>query len=97
MIRHIAMFRFLPGTTDDQVRQLADGLRRLPGLIPEISAYRVGPDVALRDGNWDFAVVADFDGADEWRVYATHPSHLEAIAQWVTPIVSERASIQYEW
>jgi hypothetical protein len=97
VLRHIAMFRFQPGTTDDQVRQLADGLRELPAQIPEIRAYEVGPDAGLRDGNHEFAIVADFDDVESWRRYVDHPVHQQVIADRITPIVAERVAIQYEW
>jgi len=97
VLRHIAMFRFVPGTTDEQIRHVAEGLRELPGQIPQIRAYDVGPDAGLRDGNHEFAVVADFDDVDDWREYVEHPAHQQVIAELITPIVSERVSIQYEW
>jgi hypothetical protein len=97
VLRHIAMFRFVPDTTADQVRHLAEGLRQLPGQIPEIRSYEVGPDAGLREGNWEFAVVADFDNVDDWRTYVDHAAHQQAIAELISPVVSERTSIQYEW
>ena len=37
--------------------EAADGIRALPGYIPEIAMYSVGFDAKHRDDNYDLAVV----------------------------------------
>lgn len=90
------MFRWNEGTTGEQVKALEDGLAKLPGAIPEIKAYAFGVDLGLRDGNWDFAVVADFDDAGGFRAYVEHPAHQQLIVDLIEPIRGERTSIQFE-
>ena len=97
MLRHIAMFRFAPETTPDQIELMVEGLRSLPGHIPEVRAFTIGRDLGLREGNWDYAVVADFDDVDGWRVYAADAVHQQVIAEQITPIITERTSVQFEW
>jgi hypothetical protein len=41
-------------------------------------------------------VVADFDDAGGYLVYRDHPAHRAVVEQYVTPIVAERAAVQYE-
>ena len=41
-LRHVVMFRFAPGTTEEQRARLP-GAAALPAAIPEIAAYSVGP------------------------------------------------------
>lgn len=96
MLRHCAMFRWNEGTTAEQVRALEEGLAKLPGEIPEIKAYAFGADLGLRDGNWDFAVVADFDDADAFTTYVEHPAHQQLITDLIEPIRGERTSVQFE-
>ncbi len=67
VLTHVALFTWKPGTTEEQVAELAAGLGTLPGLIPEIKGYRFGPDAGLADGNVDYGVVAEFDSADGYR------------------------------
>lgn len=74
---------------------MTEALRRLPTAIPELRDYRVGADADLTEGNWDFAVVADFDDADGWRTYTDHPAHRE-VAVRIRSMVVERAALQYE-
>jgi len=97
VFRHVVMFRFADDTTDEQKEALRAGLRRLPELIPEISAYRFGDDLRLRDDNFDFVVTADFDSLDNFVFYRDHPDHQKAIAELIAPIITARAAVQFEW
>ena len=72
-MRHVVCFRFTPDTPAEQVEAMATGLRELPGIIPEIAEYRVGPNLGINEGTWDFAVVADFASLDDYLVYRDHP------------------------
>ena len=96
MLRHVVLFTWTPEATHDQQRTVAAELRRLPGLIPEIRGYDVGPDAGLSEGTYDFAVVADFDDAAGYFVYRDHPAHRAVIDKYLTPIVSSRARVQFE-
>ncbi len=93
-LRHVVMFRFAPGVTEEQLARLADELRKLPDAIPEIAAYTVGTDAGLAEGNWDFAVVGDFASTEDWQTYRDHPVHQAIIADHVRPLVTERAAAQ---
>lgn len=94
MIRHTAIFRWLEGTTPEQVAAVAAGLRALPDQIPSIRAYDVGPDLVLGEGRWDFAVVADFDDAAGYHEYVDHPAHQAVANELIAPIRAERAHAQ---
>jgi Stress responsive A/B Barrel Domain len=93
--RHVVLFRWRDDTTEEQTRTLADRLRELPGVIPELQAYAVGGDAGVNPGNFDFAVVADFADQDAYLVYRDHPEHRKVIDECVTPIVAERCAVQY--
>ena len=96
MLRHVAVFTWKPGTTEDDTARLTRGLAALPGQIPEIRAYVFGPDAGLGTGNADFAVVADFDDAEAYARYAAHPAHQTLLADLLRPILAERHSVQVE-
>ena len=95
-LTHVALFTWDAGTTDQQLLELSEALARLPGLIPEIRSYRFGPDLGLGEGNFDFAVVAEFDSADGYRVYATHPAHVDVITRLIRPLRDRRSAVQFE-
>jgi hypothetical protein len=94
-MRHVVLFRFNPDTTAEQVIALAEGLGALPGQIPEIVDYRFGPDLAINEASWDFAVSADFEDTAGYLAYRDHPEHQRLIAELVLPIVADRASVQF--
>jgi len=93
-LRHLVLLKFHPDTSADQAEALATGLRELPSIIPEIVAYRVGPDLGLSDGTWDFGISADFADVDDWATYRDHPEHQQRIRDLVLPITAERMAVQ---
>ena len=95
-LTHVVLLSWKDGTTDRQIRDLTEGLAALPGLIPEIRAYRFGPDARLAEGHADFAVVADFDSAEAYGTYASHPAHRDLIDRLLTPILERRWALQFE-
>jgi hypothetical protein len=96
MIRHVALFTWIPEATDEQKQQVAKELMTLPPLLSGLRAFHVGPDAGIIEGNFDFAVVADFDDAESYLGYRHHPAHRAIIEQVTSPITRERATIQYE-
>lgn len=96
MIRHAVMFRFKPGTTAADITAIAEGLGGLPHAIPEIADYRFGTDIGVNDGNFDFAVVADFADTDDYVAYRDHPLHRALIAERIAPHVEARAAVQFD-
>ncbi|HEX4815683.1 MAG TPA: Dabb family protein [Nonomuraea sp.] len=94
MIRHIVLFTWTGDATDEQKAAVAAGLRELPGLIPQLRSYTVGPDAGINQGNHDFAVVADFDSVDDYLAYRDHPRHQAVIAERIRPILATRAAVQ---
>jgi len=96
VIRHVVCFRWIEGTTAAQVAAVEAALAALPAQIPELVDYRFGADLGLRDGNGDFAVVADVADAAAWRAYSEHPAHVRAIAERIQPIAAERIAVQIQ-
>mgnify|MGYP002263006911 CR=1 FL=1 len=96
MIRHIALFRLKAEAPAGTLKALEDELFQLAQKIPEIERYDYGSDLGLREGNFDFGVVADFETAEAFKAYATHPDHLAFIERALVPVLDERVSIQFE-
>lgn len=93
-LTHVAVYTWKPGTSDEDVQALRDGLATLPGLIPEIQSFRFGPDAGLVEGNGDFALVTELADADAYRAYAAHPAHRELIERLLLPILERRMAAQ---
>ena len=69
----------------------------LPGLARKAIPWRwprAGPDLGLVEGNFEFAVVADFDDLEGYQVYRDNPEHREIIGKFIQPIAAQRAAVQ---
>ncbi len=96
MFRHVAMFRWVEGATAEQIDAVEAGLRELPARIPALRAYQFGRDAGINEGNFDFAVVADFDDADGYLAYRDDPAHRAVLVERIQPILAARAAVQFE-
>ncbi|MEZ5143642.1 MAG: Dabb family protein [Acidimicrobiales bacterium] len=96
MVRHVVLFRWIDGATDEQLQAVVDGLAELRAAIAEIADYRYGPDLGVDDGTADFAVVADFATVADYETYRDHPAHRDFIARCIAPIRRERMAVQLE-
>jgi hypothetical protein len=88
MIRHILLFKFKEGVSQD-VRD--DATQRLTGLgeqCPTVSSWSVGVNEADSVSAYDVAEVADFEDRQALQEYKDHPAHkdlaahLGGIANW---------------
>jgi Stress responsive A/B Barrel Domain len=95
MFRHVVCFAWIDSVTDEQVEQFSEMLAGLPARIPELRGYSFGSDAGVAAGNFDFALVADFDDTTGWRAYQEHPDHRRVI-EFVRPLIRSRAAVQYE-
>jgi hypothetical protein len=93
-VMHVALFRWNEGHDSDRVRGIAKALSAMAAELPQIRYYRCGPDLRVRDGSWDFAVVSVAETPEDLDAYLTHQSHREIITEQVAPILAERQSVQ---
>ncbi len=97
MIRHVVVFRWNDTVTDADIAATGAALDALAPVIPEIAAYRHGPDLRLAPTNADYTVVGDFESVDDYLVYRDHPEHQRFIAAHITGRVSDRVAVQFEF
>jgi hypothetical protein len=96
VFRHVSLLRWIADATEEQRSHVISGLAGLPGLIPEIRDYRFGVDAHMSEGNFDLAIVADFDDVDAYLAYRDHPDHVSLINERIRPILADRAAVQHE-
>ncbi|MET1043902.1 MAG: Dabb family protein [Microbacteriaceae bacterium] len=97
MIRHIVSWKL---NTEGEAKleaatQIADSLRALVGEVPQIKSLSIGPD-AVGNGNWDLALVADFDSVDDLTGYIEHPAH-QALVPFIRSHIAERSCVDFEF
>jgi hypothetical protein len=95
MIRHVVLFTWTEEATDEQKTTVAKELSGLQAVIPQIRTLTLGADAGINHGNYDFAVVADFDSEADYLVYRDDTQHQEIIVKHIRPIMASRAAIQF--
>jgi hypothetical protein len=96
MFHHVALFRWKPGTTPDQVEPIAPALRALAGTLDGLVSYTCGPSLGLTETAYDFGLVAVFESKAGWDAYMADPGHDRIRADLIAPIVAQRAGLQTE-
>jgi hypothetical protein len=90
---HVAVFTWQDHVTADQVAEITAGLRALPEQIDALQRYEVGPDLGIRPGTADFAVVAQVADGDGLNAYLQHPAH-KAVTDKMQPMIATRTAAQ---
>lgn len=95
MVTHIVIFTWIPGVTDEQVTAFGTALDGLADIRSDIATIRHGRDLAFRDGNGDYALVATFADKSGWDEYQADPAHKAFVRDFVVPIQASRLTIQF--
>jgi len=98
MIRHIVSWKLKatdPAAQAIAAGEIAEALKGLIPVIPEIVALAVSRDVALSEKNHHLVLVADFAGLEDLETYLVHPAHIRA-AGVIGARVSARACVDFE-
>jgi hypothetical protein len=93
MIRNVVLVKLKPGV--DPVEVAATQQDFLDLNCPGTLSYTLGDDLGLREGNWSFAIVADFTDTDAYRGYDVDAAHNQARAR-LAPLATEIARVQFE-
>jgi antibiotic biosynthesis monooxygenase (ABM) superfamily enzyme len=96
MIRHVVLFTWDDEMTAEMAKQFGAELTAVARTMPGLLSYHAGPDAGLVEGNFDFAVVADFDDTDSYLAYRSDAAHQDIIRRFSAPHTKSRASVQYE-
>ena len=94
MIRQITLIKFKRDTSGAEIGALAEGFRKLAGVVPGIRRFEFGPDLELESNTLDYALVIDFVSVDAWKAYREHPDHI-AFAEAALPRIERVERVQY--
>jgi hypothetical protein len=77
MVRHVVVFKYKPGTSAGEVRQVTDAFRALQGRIPGIVAFEDGVNNSPEGKDLGFTHVhlMTFQDAAARDAYLPHPEH----------------------
>jgi len=93
MIRNVVVGRVRAGVPRETVEEALAAIVALepPGCLD----MKVGVDAGLRDGNWSFAITADFADEDAYRAYDLENEHNRVRRELFAPISEEIVRIQF--
>jgi hypothetical protein len=97
MIRHTALFKWKPEVTEEEKQQAAAEIAKLPSIVASVRAFACGADAGLNQGNFDFAVSADFDDEAGYFAYRDDPVHRDLVQRYILPLAARRAAVQFEF
>jgi len=100
-VRHtVFLFFDAAKATADKVGLIRTGFQTLmqhPDLSGAVTAFAVGPDLAVLPDQPNFVITADFVSLEAYKRYATHPEHLALIESSIKPLLARppiRAQIE---
>ena len=95
MITHVVFFKFKTETSESDIKQLADGLGGLPGIIEDIREFRFGAYVIHSERSYDFGLVSSFEDLDALQRYQVHPEHQKVVSH-AKAISSSIVAVDFE-
>jgi len=97
MLRHVVTWKLasddLPTRLENSTTIAAE-LQALVPIIPEIRSLTVGSNAATIAGNWDLAMIADYDDEAALKAYIEHPEH-QRVAGIIRPLVAQRSAVDF--
>jgi len=102
VLRHVAMFKFQEGITDQQKAEARDALGNLMGVVPSLRAMTAGLNLEhdLYDRevyrNWDMVLVSDFDDLEGLRSYFAHPT-MKAASDLVASVTQKEITARVQF
>ena len=97
MFRHVVNFRWNSQSSPEHVAALEEALSGLLALLPELRRYSFGSDAGINEGNYEFAVVAEFDNAEGYLVYRDNDEHARIIQTHIAPYLDSRTVVQFDF
>ena len=96
-IKHIALFKFKEGTTEEQIQKTFDELIELSENVPGIEDYVAGVNNSPEGLNkgYTHGFVMTFTDAPARDAYIPHPEH-ERVKAFVLPLVEEAVVFDFE-
>lgn len=98
VLRHVAMFKWRDGVSEEQKVTARDALAALKEQVPSVVEYTVGFNVRDNPNNWDMVLVADFEDVAGLESYFAHPV-MNAASDLVASVTQKEitARVQFEF
>ena len=79
VLRHVVLFKFKDSSTRQDIKEVEDAFRALPGKIDAIYNFEWGTDVSVENRQQGFThcFFVTFQSEDDRAIYLPHPAHKE--------------------
>ncbi|MFZ2147304.1 MAG: Dabb family protein [Sedimentisphaerales bacterium] len=79
VLRHVVLFKFKDGTSTEQIREIENAFRALPGKVDAICDFEWGTDVSVENLQQGFThcFMVTFRSEADRAKYLPHPAHKE--------------------
>ena len=91
MFRHVVIFKL---RSREMRGEAIAALESLPANVPTLRSLTVGADTLDSARAADLCLITEFDDLDGYRVYQTHPAHLEVLAT-LKPLIE--SAVVVDW
>lgn len=99
MVKHIVLWNFVEGLTEDEKSEAGARMKALLEPIKELVPGAVQIQVVrnqMPSSNRDIALISTFDTPEALKIYQNHPAHVEA-GKYVRSVTCDRACMDYEF
>ena len=96
MLRHVVLFKFKPGTSQENIDKVREAFSALPSKIPEIASYEWGTNNSPEglDKGFTHAFFLSFKSEEDREVYLPHPDH-KAFGEVLSPHLEDVLVLDY--
>ncbi len=96
-VKHVVLFQFKQGTSDDQIAGIYAELAGLEDLIPGIEEFIGGPYSSPEGMNRDYShgFIMTFTDAASRDAYLPHPEH-ERVKGQIIPLLEKVVAFDFE-
>ncbi|MBC8472503.1 MAG: Dabb family protein [Planctomycetes bacterium] len=79
VLRHVVLFKFKDTSSSQQIKEIEDAFRALPGKVDEICDFEWGTDVSVENFQQGFThcFFVTFRNEADRAAYLPHPAHKE--------------------
>ena len=93
-IQHLVLFHFPRALSEQEEGEMFGRVRAWPEQIGGFRRLRFGRDASGRSRGYDYALMVEFETAEDMERYTPHPVH-RAFADWVHARGSDEVVVDY--
>ena len=95
MIIHIALFKFKPEVSEEEVTNVIEEVRELKKKIPQVVELYAGKNFSKHSQGFTHAIVIKFKSKEDIDSYRSHPEH-KPIADKLDKMEEDSIGIDFE-